>query len=146
MKKLCYFLLIGILFISCSSDDNQNNNPAQSLDEIILENSWFFQRHGEICSNGFDLDAGDPYEFRFLSNNTVEFTDPGYLTSSSYELNGNQLTLETIYTLPSGSMRKFIGNYTYSEINENFTGDSTFTAYNDTETLWTCDGTSSVFR
>ena len=143
MKKIILSIILGILVISCSSDDN---NETKSLDEKILEGSWNFQRHGEVCSNGFDLGEGDPYEFRFLANNTVGFTNPGYLTSSYYELTENELIIETIYTLPSGSKRKFIGNYIFSESNENFTGINTFTAYNDNETLWTCEGTTSVFR
>ena len=143
MKKLLYILLCGSLFVSCSSDDSE---PQKKPEEIILEDTWFFQRHGEVCSNGSDLKEGDPYKFRFLSDNTVDFTDPGYLTSSSYTLNGNSLALELIYELPSGSLRKFTGNYTYSEVNSNFTGNSIFTAYNETETLWTCEGTSSIFR
>lgn len=143
MKILFYALLSSILLVSCSSDDD---NQSKSLEEKIIEGSWFFQRHGEVCSNGLDLAEGDPYEFRFLSDNTVEFTDPGYLTSSSYIVNGNELILETIYTLPSGSKRKFIGNYIFSENDENFTGDNTFTAYNDIETLWICEGTTSIYR
>lgn len=146
MKKIYCYFLIGLLTISCSSDDNNSTNTAQSLEDRILEASWFFQRNGEICSNGNDLEAGDLFEFRFLANNTLDFTDPGYLTSSVYELIGNQLKLETIYTLPSGNLRRFIGNYTYSETNDNFSGTSTFTAYNETETFWTCNGTSSIFR
>lgn len=143
MKPLFYFFLFGIFLFSCSSDDdNQNKN----LDERILEGSWYFQRHGEICSNGNNLAEGIPYEFKFLSNKTLEFTDPGYLTNSSYNLDGNQLTLETIYTLPLGSFRKFIGYYTYSEVNDTFIGNSTFSAYTETETLWTCEGNCSIFR
>ncbi|MCF8716273.1 hypothetical protein JM658_15690 [Joostella atrarenae] len=143
MRRIFLPLIIGLLLISCSSDDD---NQTISLDKQILEDSWNFQRHGEVCSEGFDLEEGAPFEFRFLADNTIEFTDPGYLTSSYYELIGNELTLETVYTLPSGSKRKFIGNYTYSESNENFTGTNSFTAYNDDEILWACEGTTSIFR
>jgi len=146
MKKVFPYLFIAIFAISCSSDDDNNTDTQQPLSERILEGSWFFQRNGETCSNGSELSAGAPFDFRFLTNNTVEFTDPGFLTSSSYQLNGNQLTLETIYTLPSGNLRRFVGNYNYSEDTNNFTGVSTFTAYNDTETFWTCNGTSNIFR
>ena len=143
MKSTLSFLLLSFIIISCSTN---NTSQEEDLASLILEDSWFFQRHGETCSNGSDLDERDAYEFRFLSNNTVDFNDPGYLTSSSYTLNGNQLTLETIYRLPSGSMRRFEGNYTYSSANKTFTGNSTFTAYTNTETFWTCTGPCSVFR
>jgi hypothetical protein len=144
MKKNFLTLIIGIIIISCSS--NEDDNETMSLEENILESTWNFQRHGEICSNGFDLGDGGAYEFRFLNDNTVEFTDPGYLTSSYYELNENELTLETTYTLPSGSTREFIGNYVYSENEENFSGTNTFNAYDDGETLWTCEGTTSIYK
>ncbi|MFD2697807.1 hypothetical protein ACFSQ0_07365 [Mesonia sediminis] len=144
MKKNFLTLILGILIISCSSNDD--NTETMSLEEKILEGTWNFQRHGEVCSNGFDLGEGNAYEFRFLTDNTVDFTDPGYLTSSHYELNGNELILETTYTLPSGSTREFIGNYIYSENNGNFTGTNTFNAYDDGETLWTCNGTTSIFK
>ena len=144
MKKSFLILILGILISSCSSNDD--NTETMSLEEKILEGSWNFQRHGEICSNGYDLDESPSFVFRFLNDNTVEFTDPGYLTDSYYELNGNELTLETTYTLPSGSTRKFVGNYVYSENNENFSGTNTFNAYDDGETLWTCNGTTSIFK
>ncbi|MEL0650470.1 hypothetical protein V6246_03490 [Algibacter sp. TI.3.09] len=145
MKKLILFIILGGLIMSCSSDDN---NETKSLDEQILEDSWNFQRHGETCSGDFELGEGPAFEFIFLADQTIEFTDPGYLTSSYYELNGNTLIIETIYTLPSGSKRKFTGNYLYSETDDNFTGTNTFIAYDDDEndTEWTCEGTASVFR
>jgi len=144
MKTKLLFIVLGALFFSCSSNDD--DAETTTLEEQILEDTWNFQRHGEICSNGFDLDEGPSFEFTFLNDNTVEFTDPGYLTSSYYEINGNELTLETTYTLPSGSTRVFIGNYEYSESNEIFTGTNTFSAYDEGETLWTCDGTTSIFK
>ena len=144
MKKSFLILILGILISSCSSNDD--NTETMSLEEKILEGSWNFQRHGEICSNGYDLDESPSFVFRFLNDNTVEFTDPGYLTDSYYELNGNELTLETTYTLPSGSTREFVGNYVYSENDENFSGTNTFNAYDDGETLWTCNGTTSIFK
>ncbi|EWH14443.1 hypothetical protein KLA_03727 [Cellulophaga geojensis KL-A] len=143
MKKLFFTLLFTALLFSCSSDDD---NSQKSIEETVLEGSWLFQRLGEACDNDYDLEAGDPYAFKFLENNTIEFEDPGYLSSSMYTIDGNNLTLETIYTLPSGSKRKFVGNYTFSEDTGNFTGTNTFTAYNDTETQWTCQGTTSISR
>jgi hypothetical protein len=143
MKNLFYFLFFSLFIVSCSTDDI---NEVKSLEERLLQDSWFFQRHGEVCSNGYDLGEGDAYEFKFLPDNTVEFIDPGYLTSSSYVLNGNELTLETIYTLPSGDKRKFIGNYIFSENTTRFTGNNTFVAYDENETHWTCEGTTSIFR
>ena len=144
MKRIFLHIIIGILATSCTSEDS---NEKLNLNEKILEGSWNFQRHGETCSNGFDLGEGDAYEFKFLTNNTILFTDPGYLTSSHYELIGNKLTLETIYTLPSGNTRKFVGNYIYSESNNFFSGINTFNAYNNNdEILWTCDGTTSIFK
>ena len=142
--KNTLILLLTIIIISCSS--NEEDSETITLNEKILESSWNFQRHGEICSDDFDLEEGPSFEFKFLSDNTVEFVDPGYLTDSYYELNENELTLETTYTLPSGSIRIFIGNYIYSESEENFTGTNTFSAYNDNETLWTCEGTTSIFK
>ena len=144
MKKHFLTFMLTILIISCSSDDD--NFKSMSLQERIQEGTWNFQRHGEICSEGFGLEAGDAYEFRFLSNNTLDFTDPGYLTNSHYELNGNELIVETTYTLPSGSTREFIGNYIFSENDGDFTGTNTFNAYLDGETLWTCDGTTSIYK
>lgn len=145
MKKLLTALVFGILLVACSSDDD--NNETKSLNDIVLEESWLFQRLGETCSNDYDLEAGDPYEFKFLEDNTVEFTDPGYLTSSSYSIDGNELVLETIYTIPSnGSKRKFVGTYIYSEDTEVFTGTNTFIAYDEDEIFWTCEGTTSIYR
>lgn len=143
MKHIFLNILLLILVISCVSDDKEE---ILSLNEKILVGSWNFQRHGETCSNGFNLDEGGAYQFIFLKDNTVSFNIPGYLTSSYYELTENILILETIYTLPSGSKRKFVGNYIFSEVDESFKGSNTFTAYNDTETLWTCEGTTSIFK
>ncbi|WP_435315095.1 hypothetical protein [Cellulophaga fucicola] len=142
MKKLLCALVCGLLLVSCSSDDD---NTTKTLEEKIAEDSWYFQRHGETCSNDFDLQEGGLFELRFLPDNTLEFTEPGYLTSSSYMLNGEELTVTTVYTLPSGSTREFVGNYEYSAETDSFTGNNTFTAYRDTETLWTCQGTASIF-
>lgn len=143
MKKNFLPLILGVLLISCSSNDV---SETMSLEEKILEGTWYFQRHGETCSYGAYYDEGDAYEFRFLSDNTVQFIDPGSLTSSHYELNENRLTLKTIYTLTSGSTREFIGNYTYSESERSFIGTNTFDAYRDDQTIWTCSGTTSIFR
>jgi hypothetical protein len=142
MKKLLYITLLAFLSFSCSSDDTVEE---ESLNYTILKDTWYFQRLGEIC-DGYEFEASDPFEFTFLSDNTVDFTDPGYLTSSNYTLIDDQLTLETTYTLPSGDTRVFIGNYTYSEETITFNGTSTFSAYSGTELLWGCEGTCTIFR
>ncbi|WP_289044344.1 hypothetical protein [uncultured Olleya sp.] len=50
-------------------------------------------------------------------------------------MNANELTLETTYTLPSGSTRVFIGKYVYSKTEGNVTGTKTFTAYDNGKIL-----------
>lgn len=133
MKRTILTLVLVIIIISCSS--NNDDYETKTLQEQMLENSWYFQRHGETCSNGLDLGEGAAYEFRFLTDSTVEFTDPGYFTTSHYQLIGNELILETTYTLPSGTTRKFFGNYMYSESDEAFLGTNTFNAYDNNEPL-----------
>ena len=145
MKKIIYSLFVLISVSSCSSNDD---NPTSESN--ILEGNWFFQRQdASSCSNDFTLGGGDPFEFQFLSDNTVSFTEPGSLTLSSYVLLEKNLTLEMEYTT-SVRAYKFIGVYTYSESNQTFTGNFTYNAYEglttDTEILWICEGPTDIFK
>ena len=131
--------------------DGVDNNCNGDVDELdILGKKWFFQRHESTsCSNGGSLGGGAPYEFSFLEDNTVDFTEPGNLTSSSYTITENNLTLEMIYTTQVRRY-KFVGTYTYSENNQNFTGTFIYYSYEgldpDAEILSSCEGPTDIFQ
>lgn len=50
LKNLCG-LVFGVLIVSCTTDDNQ----VKSLEEKIIEESWCFQHHREVCLIGDDF-------------------------------------------------------------------------------------------
>lgn len=131
--------------------DGVDNNCNGEIDELsILGKKWLFQRHESTsCSNGGSLGGGDPYEFSFLEDNTVSFTEPGSLTSSSYTIVNNNLTLEMIYTTQVRRY-KFVGNYVYSENNQNFSGSYIYYSYDglelDAEVSSSCEGLTDIFE
>ncbi|AIZ42363.1 putative metal-binding motif-containing protein [Cellulophaga baltica] len=131
--------------------DSVDNNCNGEVDELIITGeTWFFQRDDSTsCSNGGSLGGGEPYDFVFLNNNTVSFTDPGSLSSSSFNLTGANLTLEMVY-LTEVRAYKFIGNYVYSENTRKFLGSFIYTAYEGLNTnedvKWTCEGSTEIFK
>ncbi|MDO6516099.1 putative metal-binding motif-containing protein [Zobellia uliginosa] len=131
--------------------DLVDNNCNGEVDELnVIGENWFFQRHESTsCSDIEYLEGGNPFQFRFLADNTVSFTEPGSLSASSYNITGTNLTLEMVYVTQVRTY-KFVGNYVYSENDEKFSGSFIYTAYNgfttDSEVLWTCEGPTDVFK
>ncbi|MBU2997136.1 hypothetical protein KO500_11865 [Cellulophaga baltica] len=145
MSKVLFGFIITFLLLSCSSDDTTQTEETNVLDGI-----WYFQRYETgTCTEEDSSGCGNAYEFQFLTDNTIEFTEENAQTYSQYSFDGDILNLEIIY-MTNVRIYQHIGIYSYSETDDSFSGTLEIIAYDgfttDAEVNYTYEEETIIFR